>query len=166
MTTRVERNRRVERGRVERKGGCDVNLLVGERDRLTRKRRVERDDVAFFRVDRESFAKRDESVGDIDDVGGCRDNGRSDFDLRLERVGATLTDRFSYELRTSAARLADLSPVNILARGYSITRDKNNRIVSSVDQAPVGSNIKVMVADGTLACEVVGHTLLQASLSG
>ncbi len=85
---------------------------------------------------------------------------------RLERVGATLTDRFSYELRTSAARLADLSPVNILARGYSITRDKNNRIVSSVDQAPVGSNIKVMVADGTLACEVVGHTLLQASLSG
>ena len=76
------------------------------------------------------------------------------FSGRLGRVGATMTDRFDFQMRTSAARLADLSPVNILARGYSITRNAQGEIARSVDQVPVGSTAEVMLSDGTLSCVV------------
>ena len=58
---------------------------------------------------------------------------------RLLRAGSVLTDRFKYQLGTSAARLVDLSPVNTLARGYSITRDEQGNILRSTKGAPAGS---------------------------
>ena len=73
---------------------------------------------------------------------------------RLVRAGATMNDRFAFEMRQAASRLADLSPVNTLARGYSITRNGEGEIVRHVAQAPVGTTIEVTVADGTLDCEV------------
>ena len=73
---------------------------------------------------------------------------------RLERVAATLTDRFKYQLGTSAARLADLSPVNTLARGYSITRDERGGVVRSITETQVGQQVDVMVSDGVLRCNV------------
>ena len=73
---------------------------------------------------------------------------------RMERIGATLADRFKYQLGTAASRLADLSPVNTLARGYSITRDEQGGIVSSIAQAPAGKRVDVMVSDGILRCNV------------
>ncbi|MBR0403747.1 MAG: exodeoxyribonuclease VII large subunit [Eggerthellaceae bacterium] len=75
---------------------------------------------------------------------------------RLERVGTTLPDRFRYQLGTSAARLADLSPVNTLARGYSITRDEQGGVVRSIAQAHKGERVDVMVSDGILHCNVEG----------
>ena len=77
---------------------------------------------------------------------------------RLERVGATMTDRFDYQMRTSAARLADLSPVNILARGYSITRTDQGEIARYIDQVPVGSSAEITLSDGTLSCVVASAT--------
>ena len=77
---------------------------------------------------------------------------------RLERVGATMTDRFDYQMRTSAARLADLSPVNILARGYSITRNDQGEIARYIDQVPVGSSAEITLSDGTLSCVVASAT--------
>lgn len=78
---------------------------------------------------------------------------------RLVRAGSTLTDRFDYDIRRAASRLADLSPVNTIARGYSITRDSCGAIVRRVEEAPVGSAIEVTVSDGVLECEVKGANI-------
>ena len=75
---------------------------------------------------------------------------------RLQRLGGSLTERFNYQMRASAARLDDLSPVNTIARGYSIARDGQGGILKSVSQAPIGSQVSVTLIDGNLTCDVVG----------
>ena len=72
---------------------------------------------------------------------------------RLARVGATANDRFAYQLGQKASRLADLSPVSTLARGYSVTRGERG-IVRHVAEAPAGSAVTVAVSDGVLDCVV------------
>ncbi len=74
---------------------------------------------------------------------------------RLLRVGSSLTERFAYQMATSAARLDDLSPVNTLARGYSITRNEQGDIMRHVSQAPVGSTVEITLSDGSLVCDVI-----------
>ena len=61
-------------------------------------------------------------------------------------------------MRASAARLDDLSPVNTIARGYSIARDEQGGILKTVSQAPIGSQVSVTLVDGSLTCDVVGIT--------
>ena len=53
-------------------------------------------------------------------------------------------------LDSAASRLALLDPVNLLRRGWTITRDADGAIVRSVEQAPPGSVITTELADGTL----------------
>ena len=53
-----------------------------------------------------------------------------------------------------AARLGDLSPLGVIARGYSIARDERGAIVKSIESAPVGSALHVTVSNGVLACRV------------
>ncbi|MBQ9003081.1 MAG: exodeoxyribonuclease VII large subunit [Eggerthellaceae bacterium] len=74
---------------------------------------------------------------------------------RFVRIGHAMGDRFSYQMRQAASRLVDLSPVNTLARGYSITRNEEGSIVRHVGEAPAGTRIEVTVSDGTLDCEVM-----------
>ena len=47
-----------------------------------------------------------------------------------------------------------LSPDNVLARGYSVTFDKNGQIISSVKNIVVGESIGVKLADGKLTAQV------------
>ena len=72
----------------------------------------------------------------------------------LMREGSLLVERFQSQVSTRAARLEDLSPLGILARGYSITRDGEGRLVRKVSQAPKGSSVQVSVTDGLLLCTV------------
>ena len=74
---------------------------------------------------------------------------------RLAYQGGVLPDRFANEVAVAAARLNDLSPLTVLARGYSITRDASGAVVRSASQAPAGSRVSVAVADGRLDCEVL-----------
>ena len=52
-------------------------------------------------------------------------------------------------LARAAGALSSLSPLEVLARGYSIVRDTSGRIVRSVDQVRAGDRITVRVADGS-----------------
>ena len=72
----------------------------------------------------------------------------------MERIGSTMNDRFAYQMSQAASRLADLSPVNTLARGYSITRNESGTIVRKIEEAPAGSMVQVTVSNGMLKCEV------------
>ena len=73
---------------------------------------------------------------------------------RLISVGPYITDRPQAELARGAARLEDLSPIKTLARGYSVTRDENGKIVSSIDQTQIGQRVIVSLVDGRLDCAV------------
>ncbi|WP_165045343.1 exodeoxyribonuclease VII large subunit [Adlercreutzia sp. ZJ138] len=73
---------------------------------------------------------------------------------RLAIAGPGLCDRFRAQMGVAAARLNDLSPLTVLARGYAIARDKNGAILKSVRHVARGSSVRVDISDGQLHCVV------------
>lgn len=73
---------------------------------------------------------------------------------RVLSTGNTILPRFENRFAVEAARLHDLSPLTILARGYSIARDESRGIVKSVQAVKPADAIVVELADGRLACTV------------
>jgi len=57
--------------------------------------------------------------------------------------------------KTVAVELNALSPLAILARGYSICYDQSQEIVKDVRQVEVGDQVQVKLAHGKLTCNVV-----------
>lgn len=73
---------------------------------------------------------------------------------RLAYQGDALPRRFRAELAMAAARLEDLSPLAVLARGFSIARDGSGAVVRSVADVSPGDVLAVTVSDGRLDCLV------------
>lgn len=57
------------------------------------------------------------------------------------------------ELARLSAGLDAMSPLKVLGRGYAIARGSRG-IVTRTDQAEVGQRLDVLLADGTLGCEI------------
>jgi exodeoxyribonuclease VII large subunit len=57
--------------------------------------------------------------------------------------------------KTVAAKLDALSPLAILARGYSICYDQSQEIIKNAQQVKSGDQIQVKLAHGKLVCDVV-----------
>jgi exodeoxyribonuclease VII large subunit len=62
-----------------------------------------------------------------------------------------------HRLTQAAVKLDLLSPKGTLARGYSITRLADGRIVKTVKTVKVGDRVRTLVADGEFDSEVTGH---------
>ena len=77
-----------------------------------------------------------------------------DFASRLVRRPHQLLAAEDRHLASLQARLGLLDPVNLLARGWSITRTDDGRVVRNVSGAPPGAIIHTEVADGTLTSRV------------
>jgi exodeoxyribonuclease VII large subunit len=75
----------------------------------------------------------------------CEASATQAMKLRLSRAGS--------ELGPLEAHLAQLSPLKILDRGYAIV-EREGKIVKAAEDAPVGSEIKVRLAEGRLAATV------------
>lgn len=73
---------------------------------------------------------------------------------RLALLGANLLAPFQSAVGLSAAQLDSLSPLAVLARGYSIARDQSGRVVNSIDAVDLNQQIAVRLADGSLKCTV------------
>jgi exodeoxyribonuclease VII large subunit len=74
---------------------------------------------------------------------------------RLRRATAHCLGRFRHEADARAARLQALSPLNVLARGYSLTRTLPERhVVHSVQAVQPGDRVEVLVSDGKLTARV------------
>ncbi len=56
-----------------------------------------------------------------------------------------------------SAMLTQLSPTRILGRGYALVSNTEGRLVRSPEEAPVGSEIQVRFALGTLGASVTDH---------
>ncbi|WP_165252264.1 exodeoxyribonuclease VII large subunit [Adlercreutzia sp. ZJ304] len=72
----------------------------------------------------------------------------------LQRVGHHILDGFYEDMALSAARLNDLSPLSVVARGYSIAINCNGALVTSVKQIDSGDKLEVMVSDGYINCSI------------
>lgn len=95
-----------------------------------------------------------------------RDSSRaSHLSDRLRALGGRMTERSESRIGLAAARLQDLSPLAILARGYSATFAADGRsVVSRVGQAAPGDRLFVRVADGSFDCTV--DSITEGGLDG
>lgn len=81
---------------------------------------------------------------------------------RLDELSDKITSYLKQKIETSSlilsnksARLNNLSPLNVLSRGYSITRLKrNNQILKSVKQVNIGEDIVTQLTDGQIESTV------------
>ncbi|TLM98215.1 MAG: exodeoxyribonuclease VII large subunit, partial [Actinobacteria bacterium] len=86
----------------------------------------------------------------------ARDAQRVEFlRSRLFIAGGRVLERPCNRVGLSAARLHDLSPLAILARGYSASfTEDGTGVISSITQVAPGDRIVVRVADGRISASV------------
>jgi exodeoxyribonuclease VII large subunit len=73
---------------------------------------------------------------------------------RLARRPALVLDAAADALAHRSARVAAADPARLLARGWSITRDGDGRLVRAVADAPAGSTLRTTVSDGEIGSTV------------
>lgn len=76
----------------------------------------------------------------------------------MERQFAEQRQRF----QQSCVQLESLSPLKVLARGYSVTQNAENKALTSITQAKLGEQLKTRLADGEIVSEVVAIQPIQA----
>jgi exodeoxyribonuclease VII large subunit len=75
---------------------------------------------------------------------------------RLRRRAPQVVDAASRDLDAVQQRLALLDPVNLLRRGWSITRAADGTVLRSVAGLSDGDNIRTRLADGEIASRITG----------
>ena len=74
---------------------------------------------------------------------------------KLLEIYNKLIQQKTAQLRESSARLHALSPIAILARGYSITRTvPDAKIVLDPESIALNQDLEVIVSKGALICKV------------
>jgi exodeoxyribonuclease VII large subunit len=76
------------------------------------------------------------------------------LDRRLRDDGRHALDRSRHRFASAAERLQSLSPLGVLARGYSLTRRPDGEIVRHASQAPPGTLVTVTLDEGSLHARV------------
>ena len=77
---------------------------------------------------------------------------------RLSKLFAAKFARQHDRMHALERRLEALSPLKVLARGYSITRLENGHVVTDVAEAPAGTKIRVLLKDEQELDAVVSGT--------
>ena len=67
-----------------------------------------------------------------------------------------MTDR-QHKCGVLTAKLDALSPLTVLARGYSVTENADGKVIRSIDEVRWGDEITTQVGDGNII-SVVQHT--------
>jgi exodeoxyribonuclease VII large subunit len=119
---------------------------------------------ALAHIMRSRLALRERRVGQIRRHLETLDLGRRLAAIRTRLVGAdgrlsgAITrrrHRADTQLRDSAGRLASLSPLAVLGRGYAVAwNEDRTRVLRDVADTAVGDRIRVTLAIGELQCEV------------
>ncbi|MGI6032076.1 MAG: exodeoxyribonuclease VII large subunit [Coriobacteriales bacterium] len=82
-------------------------------------------------------------------------SGLSDRGTRLDGAARILLDGKKRQVSLAAAQLEALSPLKVLARGYSIAYAADGHtVVDSVEKVDAGERLAVQVEDGRIACTV------------
>ena len=74
----------------------------------------------------------------------------------LLRAGSRRIEQAEARFAAQAGRLDALSPLGVIARGYSVVRTPGGELVRRLEQAPPGSAIRARLTDGWLDATVTG----------
>lgn len=77
-----------------------------------------------------------------------------DLDGRLRRSGRVALGRAGDRVAALAGRLQTLSPLNVLARGYSLTQSADGRVLKDVRAVGIGEAITTRLAAGEVVSRV------------
>ena len=69
---------------------------------------------------------------------------------RMVALSRAIARPFAQDLALKASRLQDLSPLNVLSRGYAIVRDGAGKPVTSVKATAPGASLRVNLSDGDI----------------
>ena len=72
---------------------------------------------------------------------------------RVKSINAILSEK-GKNLAVLSAKLDSLSPLSVLARGYSVVTDYKGKVVKSVNDVMKGTKINVKVTDGSIVARV------------
>ena len=72
----------------------------------------------------------------------------------FRRVGTRLLQARRQGLIRLSASLDAMSPLKVLARGYSMTADADGRLISSVTEVSPGQSLTILVSDGRIRADV------------
>lgn len=81
---------------------------------------------------------------------------RSLLEKRLHRAMKVKTEKLEQRFQSTLKQLDALSPLNIMARGYSLSYTAESTLIKSVKQVNPGDAVKIKVADGELDCNIWG----------
>jgi exodeoxyribonuclease VII large subunit len=84
------------------------------------------------------------------------DQRHRDLAAEVRRRVPRALDRADQHLAVSAARIGAYDPARTLARGWSITRTEDGRLVRDPGDAPAGTRLRTTVADGEVTSVVEG----------
>jgi exodeoxyribonuclease VII large subunit len=73
---------------------------------------------------------------------------------RLETLAQTVLTRRRRRIENLTAKLEQLNPRMVLARGYAIVLDENGRIVKEAAGAPAGTNVSLLFARDSVRAQV------------
>ena len=76
--------------------------------------------------------------------------------FRVESVMRSRLNRRRQRFEMLAAKLEQLDPRLVLSRGYAIVLNDSDTVVREAAAAPVGSNVKILLAKETLTARVTG----------
>jgi exodeoxyribonuclease VII large subunit len=142
----------VSRGVVHRARSCCALALGELRDCARRARRGPPGALARELADVERHRGRAEELGTraVKQATAALDGS----ERTLASAGARLARAEGRRLDASEARLRALDPARVLDRGYTITRDRDGRVVKRVAPLSTGDRLVTEFADGTAASVV------------
>lgn len=74
-------------------------------------------------------------------------------EIKLNSFTKTEIQKYRHDFSSTVAKLNALSPLNVLARGYSVAYS-NGKIVSSSDNLTVGDSLNIDFYNGSAVCEI------------
>ena len=88
------------------------------------------------------------------------------LDSRLRRSGERFTDPYERRLSLLAARLHDLSPLAVVARGYAIAHGEDGALITRASQVKAGDAMTLSMAGGSIGCRVERVALEKGGCAG
>lgn len=133
---------------VHRLGGASTSLV----DRAHRVAR--RTHAAVERADERLLTRADRLVTLPGRTLDAHDRRLDEVARRIATRSPQLIESQTHRLDALAARLALADPVNLLRRGWSISRDTDGNIIRSVDDVAPGTIMSTQLADGRLSSRI------------
>ena len=79
-------------------------------------------------------------------------------DRLYERMTTSISrtmERKIFEFKSLAVRMELLSPIATLTRGYSVLKNDSGHVITSIDNVEPGAEIKAILQNGIINCEVI-----------